>query len=103
MQNRHLLMNSFQLCAFVGLIGGAMAGVYHGKHYGPWGSVLGGVLGGVIGFIGGIVMTPVVLLFGHIMDRLERKIGPSLRTPIVLVRKKPGKINGANDGANDTK
>ena len=92
-------MNLFQLCAFVGLIGGAMAGVCYGKHHGPWGSVLGGILGGVVGFIAGIVMTPFVLLLGQLMDRLDRKIGPSLRTPLVLGRKKSDK----DDGGEDTK
>jgi hypothetical protein len=90
-------MNLFQLGALVGLIGGAMAGVCYGKYYGPWGSILYGILGGTVGFIGGVVMTPVVLLFGHVMDRLERKIGPSLRTPIVLGRKKPDKSDGGDD------
>ena len=90
-------MNLFQLCTFVGLIGGAMAGVCHGKHHGPWGSVPGGILGGVLGFIAGIVMTPFVLLLGQLMDRLDRKIGPSLRTPLVLGRKKSDKSNGSDD------
>jgi len=90
-------MNLFQLCAFVGLIGGAMAGVCYGKHHGPWGSVLGSVLGGLIGFIGGIVMTPVVLLFGHVMDRVERRLGPSLRSHIILGSKKPEKSNRVDD------
>ena len=88
-------MNLFQFCAFLGFLGGAMAGVCHGKQYGPWGLLLGGVLGGMLGFLGGIVLTPIVLLFGYVMDKLERRIGPFLRVPIVL--KRPRKSKEARD------
>ena len=71
-------MNLFQLGAIVGLVGGVMAGIAYGKHHGPWGSILGGVLGGVVGSVGGIIVTPAVILFGHTVDTIERKLRLSL-------------------------
>ena len=71
-------MNLFQLSSVVGLVCGATNGVAYGKHHGPLGPILGGVLGGVAGFIGGIIITPAVILFGHAVDTIERKLRPSL-------------------------
>ena len=46
-------------------------------------------MGGVLGFIAGIVMTPVVILFGHTVDIIERKLRPSRKTSVSSESKKP--------------
>lgn len=72
-------MNLFQLAALVGLTGGAIAGVSYGEHHAPLSLALSGILGGIIGFIGGFVATPVIIVFGHTIAKIEHKL-QSFRT-----------------------
>ena len=39
---------------------------------------MGGVLGGGVGFVGGIIIMPAVIFFGHTVSTIERRVQPSL-------------------------